>query len=46
MANNVNIGAVFVIGSICALAYLWWEFRNAPLVDDEDEDYGSWNDER
>ena len=39
------IGAGFAVGSIISLIYLWWEFKNAPLVDDE-EDYGSWNDER
>lgn len=42
----MHIGLPIIAGAVCVLAYLWWEFQNAPLVDDEDEDYGSWNDER
>ena len=37
------IGTGFAVGSIISLIYLWWEFQNVPLVDDEDEDYEEWN---
>lgn len=46
MKDMFILGCGFVLGSCAALGWMWWEFKNAPLVDDEDEEYGSWNDER
>ena len=38
------IGAAFLIVSAAALGWMWRAFKNAPLIDDDDdEDYGSWN---
>ena len=38
------IGAAFLIVSAAALGWMWWEFKNAPLIDDDDaEDYEEWN---
>lgn len=37
------IGAAFLIVSAAALGWMWREFKNAPLVDDDDEDYEEWN---
>ena len=31
----------FLLGAVAALGWMWWEFKNAPLVDDED--YEDWN---
>lgn len=35
------IGLGFLIGACAALGWMWWEFKNAPLI--EDEDYEDWN---
>lgn len=42
MDEMVLIGCGFMIGAAAALGWMWWEFRQAPLVDD-DEDYEDWN---
>ena len=36
------IGAALLIVSAAALGWMWRAFKNAPLIDD-DEDYEEWN---
>jgi hypothetical protein len=41
MSNEVLIGCGFMVGACATLGWMWWEFKNAPLIDDED--YEDWN---
>jgi hypothetical protein len=41
MTEVVLTGIGFFVGAIATLGWMWWEFKNAPLIDDED--YEDWN---
>lgn len=41
MERTDFIGLGFILGAAAALGWMWWEFKNAPLI--EDEDYEDWN---